>query len=71
LPRSRRGCVRTFDKRTDHFLATLVLEIDVDVGGSLRSREMKRSNSTFLRAGSIFGDAEAVTDAEFAAEPRP
>ena len=33
----------------DHFLAPLVLEVDVDVGGSLRSRLMKRSNSTVDR----------------------
>ena len=40
-------------------------------GGSLRSFEMKRSNSSSISVGIDRGDAEAVADAEFAAEPRP
>jgi len=36
----------------DHFLAPLVLEVDVDVRRSARSVEMKRSNSRSCWSGS-------------------
>ena len=36
----------------DDFFALLMLEIDIDVGGSSRSRETKRLNSMLMRAGS-------------------
>ena len=40
-------------------------------GGSLRSLEMKRSNSMFMRAGSTSVMPSAKQTAELAAEPRP
>lgn len=55
----------------DDLLSALVLKVDIDVRGSLRSLEMKRSNSMFIREGSNSVMPNAKQTAEFAAEPRP